>query len=828
MGDTVITSYEKKSQSDSHHDYVYNYVFIDETNQNCEAGVRVTQTCRNCDYRSEGTRYHHNRDLIKRYDLIAYGASGGYVSVYECPCGYSTNMEFSSCEHGYNYTSSKHIDENGIRWTVETYTSPCNCKIRIDRSYYYTYDTENCTRTRYSVDSVVVGDTLVLLYEHTNTEEYHDYVTTATLNPGSVTCNDGATVTYTCRHCGYSYTNSYSWCNTYETERIDLTQHGSLCGGYISIHQCACGRNASWNLENCACDFEHRSTLDWVEGDIDSSQETADGGYGFYTHSYIYTCAVTHPEQCGFVIRYSEYWKKNNDCSATRYLTLQFGYDELTGTYESQKTIELETRTYHNYEYSQLENGYKHTCPDCGSYYTYRNYLNAKDEHIKTEQIWVNTLNDGDRKYREIIYEYYQGVDPRWNGNPKTSFHKYIDADGTEWWDKYDYTYGDYTAPFGENAYTKTQVYTHSTGSTYTYEYAYTRYKGYEFYLYEHHTNGSYWHKYDYTYTFTNGCSRTRVYTDSNGNNQTSVENGHPNAWHHVTIKAPTCTQYGLQGYRCPVCEGIYNTEDVKPTSHNWVLLPTDIYYCYNCGLQGANGASGSIVMEDFTEKYGNDTAYVIGYWQRIPVAFTPYVSIYLHEAMEIDGGVPEESFLLFLDASKFHFVNDEYVGLYVNIADIDAAVAEICEMYGVATFTRDMYDVAISFVPDGADSNFDYAIVFGDLAGSEGIDYIIKDDEFLTDYISNGGYKEYTVVSDETVEWVFESYAKQQYKYTCVYLLDENGNYLANSYYNGRDGWNFLLKYELEAGKTYIVRVSWLYGGEAGYIPVSFDKTNS
>ena len=821
MGDATICSYEQQSQSSTHHDYVYTYVFDDENNKNCEAGVTVTRTCRNCGLYSESHRTSHSTNRIAKYDFVDYGAEGGYVSIYECPCGYYSRMEWNSCSHGYYSTSSKHTDENGIRWTVNTYTSACSCKIRIDRNYYYTYDTTNCTRTTYYVDSVVVGDRLVTLYEHTNTEEYHDYVISASLKPGSVTCNDGAVATYTCRNCSHTYTENYSWHNMYEVERIDMASHGSVCGGYISIRQCACGYSANWSFDDCNCDFEHRNTNDWIEGDIDRGQETADGWNGFYTDSYVYTCAITHPEQCGFTIRYSDYWKKNSNCSATHYLTLQFGYDELNGTYTSQKTIELETRTYHNYQETSLTDGHKYECSDCGSYYTQLWYYNTNGQHIKTEQIWVNTLNDGCNKRREYTYEYYQGVDSRWNGREKTSFYKYTYADGTEWWDKYEYTYGDYTAPFGENAYTKTQVYTNSNGSTQTNEYAYTRYKGYEFRLYEHHTNGNYWHKYDYTYDFTGGCSRTLVYTDSNGSNQTYVEDAH-SGWYQVTIKAPTCTQYGLQGYRCPVCEEVYNTEEVLPTSHNWVLLPTGVYYCYNCGLQGANGASGSIVMEDLTDKYGNDKAYVIGYWQKIPFAFTPYVTIYLHEPQMIDG-VPEDTFLLYtMSSDKFHFVNDQYVGLYVNKADIDAAVAELCRDWNIATFTRDMYDVAISFVPDGADSNFDYAIVFGDLAGTEGIDYIIRNDEFLTDYIPSGGYKEYTIISDKTVEWVFESYALQD---TYVHLYDENGRELARDDDSAGHNNNFRLSYTLEAGKTYIVRVRWYGTDRAGYIPVSFDK---
>ena len=225
--------------------------------------------------------------------------------------------------------------------------------------------------------------------------------------------------------------------------------------------------------------------------------------------------------------------------------------------------------------------------------------------------------------------------------------------------------------------------------------------------------------------------------------------------------------------------------------------------------------------MEDFTKQYGNGTAYVIGYWKRIPISFTPYVTIYLHTPIVING-IPEKSFVLFMNEDQFHFVNDEYVGLYVNIADIRAAVADLCRDYGVATFTPDMYDVGISFVPDGADGRFDYAIVFGDLVDSGNINYIIKDDEFFSNYVAEGAYVDYTVVSDVTTEWIFESYAQPD---ACVELLDESGKQIAYDDDSANYNNNFLLKYTLEAGKTYTVRVRWLGNQNAGYIPVAFDK---
>jgi hypothetical protein len=336
--------------------------------------------------------------------------------------------------------------------------------------------------------------------------------------------------------------------------------------------------------------------------------------------------------------------------------------------------------------------------------------------------------------------------------------------------------------------------------------------------------NGEYWNKYEYTYDFTNGCERVCKYTDSNGSNTTSApESAHPTS-HHTTITSPTCTQYGAYGYYCPVSEAHWGETPVAPNGHNWSFLFDDLYYCRNCGLQNINGANGDIVMEDLTDKYGKGEAYVIGYWKNTTVSFTPYVIIYLNEPMEIDGFI-EEAFVLYLWDDQFHFVDDEYVGLYVTFADIQAAVEMLCEDYGVEVFTPDMYTVSISFVPDGADDNFDYAIVFGDLAGSEGADGVIRGNEFFIDYVAEGEYIEYTIVSKETAEWVFESYVNGSDPY--AHLYDANGNEIASND-DGAGNLNFRITYTLQAGETYVLRVRWLNNTVAGYIPTAFHKTTN
>jgi len=824
IGETEIGSGSYKSHYDTRHEYEHTYTFADEANQNCEAGVTVVTTCKNCDYHRESYYTSHVTFQTEYYDFTEYGADGGYAYVNTCACGYSTNVNFMLCSHGSNYNTNEYTDEEGIRWYVETWTTSCDCNIRFDRAYRYEHDTENCLRTYYYEESLSVGNALIDFGARTTSEVYHEYEIRVELMEGSTDCNQGVIVIHDCRYCDEQYTNNVYHHYNAEIARFNLTQYGAVCEGYAVINGCACGYNRSLSISDSDCAFEHRSTVNWVEGTLHGvGLETAEGYRSFHSYSYTYTCAVTDPTQCGFAIRYSTYWRKNADCSASKYLTVQFGYDEATGTCQHEVTYEFagQTYTYHNYERTNVDNGYVDTCPDCGSYYSLTNYYNEQGIHIKQQEIWENKLDDGCNKYREYTYEYAGTHEGRWGNYQTSSYHKYIDANGVETWEKYEYSYAEYEAPFGENGYIRTEKYSNSSEYSYTYEYTYTDYKGYQFTLCVRRTEGDYWWQDAYTYDFTNGCKRVHTYTNSGGANTTyAPEDAHP-TWYYQTVTPPTCTQYGVRGHYCPVCDAHWDDQPVSPIGHNWVLLFDNLYYCRNCGLQNINGANGDIVMEDLTEKYGNGEAYVIGYWKNTTVRFTPYVMIYLNEPMEIDGFI-EEAFLLFLMDDQFHFVEDEYVGLYVTVADIQAAVEMLCQDYGIDTFTPDMYAVSISFVPDGADDNFDYAIVFDNLPGSEDADNTIQNNEFVVDYVFEGGYIEYTIISNETAEWIFESHVSGGDPY--AHLFDANGRELMTND-DGAGSLNFRITYTLQAGVTYVLRVRWLNNQTAGYIATSFQK---
>ena len=109
---------------------------------------------------------------------------------------------------------------------------------------------------------------------------------------------------------------------------------------------------------------------------------------------------------------------------------------------------------------------------------------------------------------------------------------------------------------------------------------------------------------------------------DSDGNSSTNVGEYHYTKYEHTVTKENTCTQHGTykETQICRYCgavdyEYIYQMD---PSAHNW-NWSADLqkYVCENYGLESVNDASGSIVLEDFSEAYGNGTSYVIGYWNR-------------------------------------------------------------------------------------------------------------------------------------------------------------------------------------------------------------------
>ena len=786
---------EAGNPSDCKHLYDENFSLLLDGSQSCEDGAIYGDVCCQCGRLSANVSYEHRTSLKERIDLTEYGACSGAFYIYSCACGqlYDTNLEYDSCD--YIWTSNEYYDDEGRLVHVEV--KKCwYCDIRYTRSYYTIKDREACTLTYYYTVVVNIGGVLVTEVQYTDTETDHDYTITAELMGGEgSTCSDGVIITRICKDCGVEYSSTSYYHGTFVKETIDLSELGSVCGGYATLYGCACGYSTYLNQDHSLCDYGSEWCELWIKDAVTNPQYTIDGYNSFSYSAYIYTCAVTDPEACAFKIRYARYWLRDaSSCTAYRYETWQFGYNEETGDFAYEITYKTgSTSICHNYVNNSITNSQKYDCVDCGSYYYENYYYDENDSSvIKYEKFVSNTLNNGKNKY----YEYIEESATNASGNRYTCriYDKRIDSNGDVYWSEELRNEQPYTGTFGDNGYKVISSYSNSQNESYSREQAYVYYKGYSFEIYEHYIQGDYWYRYEYTYTFDNGCVQKSVYTNSEGENRENFTNV-CKMWNSITIKKPTCTQDGERCYKCSVCEAQSDTYTLYALDHEWVYIADSKYYCFRCGLENINGASGSIIMEDLTVQYGNGEYYVIGYYAQNNVEFSQYVSLILADGTEIPilSGI---DFIAIDGIRSFAFSK----------ADV--------EEWAIENGYTD-YLVRFSFVPVGSDGSFDYGITF---AESTVPDAIVGDVSFK-EYIGEGERKSYIITPTEDSVWTFTSMSDHDTK---AYLCNANGEELA---WNDDGGYNnnFKIVYELKAGETYELFVSWYSSSTSGYMPLLF-----
>ncbi len=784
------------SETECQHNSITDFSVLLDGSETCDDGVlygRIYTTC-GC-IRYIRVEYQHTTVVKDRVDLSEHGACYGEFVYYSCACGQEHGMSLNACYD--TWTDNEYYDEEGRLIHVDVRTCS-ECGLRYTRSYYTVRDHENCTLTYYYTVVINIGGSLVAEMEYTVVEVAHDYEITGTLMGGvGSSCEDGVVITYKCKDCEHEESYETYYHETYEKEHINLSDLGSVCGGYATVYGCACGERGSLSLDHSLCELGSEWCELWIENAITDGQYTINGWNSFGYESYLYICAVTDPEDaaCAYKIRYARYWLKDeNSCMAYRYETWQFGYNEETGTYEYAVTFKTgSSRVYHNYVDNSTDNHRKYDCSDCESYYYENWYYDDNNNCTKYEKLVSNTLDNGYDKYYEYVEEYAADADGNWYTS--RVYRKSIYSDGTEYWSEELRTEQAYTGPFSDSGRKVSYSYTNSNGESYSEEYAYDWYNGYRFDIYTHRIEGDCWYRYDYTYTFDNGCVQKAVYTNSDGARE---ENTYDicRFWNDVTIKNPTCTQDGEQCSECVVCGKHTESYTVSPHDHNWVQVTDNWYFCFTCGLENANGVSGDIIMEDLTETYGNGEYYVVGYYARNNVEFSKYVSLVLADGTTIDV------------LTGIEFTTIDGIRAY---AFSKAAV----EAWATENGYTD-YDVRFSFVPVGSDGSFDYGVTFTEPTV---VTDTISDNVSFTDYIGAGETKSYTITPTEDGVWSFTSFANDD---TRAYLYDSEGNTLASDDDGGYNS-NFRITYELKAGETYTIMVSWYSSNDAGDVPLLF-----
>ena len=812
-------SYEGRRE---HHDYKYEFTLNDGVS--CEGGYTYVATCAECGNISEGSGSGHDHYLIKRCDFSEYNACGGYAEFYSCHCGYNAYVNYHFECSGY-WTNNEYIDEEGRTVFVDAYVCD-KCDLRYQRTRYSERDAANCSKVNYYTVMVSVGDYMAESIDYTNTEESHNYDVSAELSAGSSSCDDGVTLTYTCRDCGYSYENYHYGHYTYDQQIIELDRFGSVCHGYAVLRGCACGYNMTVDLSHALCDFDQEYVSGWIDEAIVSGWHSSTNGHEsdyFNNDAYIYTCSVTDPDKCGLKIRYANYWLPAENCVAYQYQTWQFGYNEETGECEYELTFKYGSKKqYHSYVESKIEeitedgikiDGVRGDCTECKGYYYRQNYW-SDNEYIKHEFVAENLAENGYNKlYEKIEIPVHFSCCVEAMHSSGSTYYRYVYADGTEATEKHEVRFENCDIPGFDHGYRRISDHVYTDGRYDHSESLYAHYKAdgsdlsYWLIISEYQESSyGYWERYDYVYEDDSVCHRTVTYTNSDGDSKVTEEVDHY-SWSQVTVTPETCTQDGVRGYECHVCGEIYDTYTVEPLQHSWIKVEsTGQYFCYVCGLEGSNGASGEIVFEDLTEQYGEDKNYVIGYYNRDNVDFIYYVSLILRDVSEEDENE------VILDFYDFIELDDPRA-----ISFSKSAIAQLATELG---YTEEEYDVRFTFVPVGADGSFDYAITLTDDERKEAdLDNVVTDDDALVRFVDRGEWVTFTVTPEVDSIWSFTSISNYD---SWAELLDANGSWL-DSNDDGAQNLQFLITRELKAGESYQLRVKWLGGDVASYMRIIF-----
>jgi len=731
IGGTEIYSYES-SYIQTEHAYEYSYEFLGE--RDCEDGVKIIITCKNCTLHGERTTNEHSLMEKERVALTGSCHEDAYVVYMVCPCGKNEGVQVvNSCLYsgfGNDYEAEDGKIHNAMVWRCE------KCGLRRDVDKYTERDASTCTEVTYYRESFQIGDTLIKNYEYASRRESHDYTVVDAVFKNGSSCENGVTLYYECRDCHETYDRSTMWHEQYEKARYDLTDPaygGALHEGYLIVKGCACGESCYAELKTL-CEIDGNYYTDPFVSDALEYFETFDTDGFYYCYSwecYRQACAVTN-EECGFSIRRQSYWKQlPGQCVAARYETWQLGYDPVSGDCAYEVTFATgQTAQYHTYNHPDYES---------------------------VEEIVERYPNENPK----VIIKRFSCADCGSTAYDKTTYDADHNIVARHYYAENNSDYGDYKVREERTEYVK----------------------GYEFRMYEYreYKNGE-WQKYEYD----GYCECTERYSSSDDKEDVRPIERHVRSWGWQ--QQPTCSQDGIYGVWCPVCDTMLNVDREEPAyDHDWQRVEENLWICSRCGMQNANGASGDVILEDLTGLYGNNEYYVAGYKSNNYVEYGWYVALYLLNGVtvEIDGealGIVE---LYEIEVTE----RDDVRAVQFSIEAVKAAA----EALGLSP---ENYEVRLSFVPYGADDADDYGITFDENYAD--ISETVTEDTTIR-YFAKGGEEQIVICPETAGEWDIKIYSSTGFR---VILIDDNGEVLFESY-------GGMIRHGLEAGRSYRLAVN-------------------
>ena len=628
------TAYERSVQQNHgiSHDHIQSYNDPVETEEN---GLRVvttesTVTCSRC-----------NKLLNTYLAVEKYDENGQLVYSAQTRQDPTTEVEgglYKAYENEYVYAYYT-FNGQSIRYTVSEMYADYN----LDGTpwnyakYEFTYPTEGdyCNGIRKYTDINGTESTEAFV---SHMQTYVIYV----LSKDSKSCMDGVDRVECCVLCDKEVNRYEKWTTAhlinYHTvfETIDLSQYGAVCGATASVYSCACDERKTLSVDD-KCLFDGTYYDQYKDPE---TQQTYSGT--------LYTCSVTDPTLCGFRYLELNYHTIDKKCYGYQHSVYLFGFDPETKEYAYQWECTYATKTVmHDFNYRSNET--------------------EKDGVRVREEIYSCT-NCG------VIRERYV--------NTYYSDEEYGERRD---WDYYSYNYTDIDQNY-ITYHSRSEYITQNLESGQTREIPLRE----EEHRYDENSVEIYWEisEFDYSNSY---CQPDRNCTNSNGENWT---NPYTNHWWNYDIEdwengyGISCTQDAVRIMHCYCCEETERRHYGRYTHSYYYDGQTGVYTCGNCGLESFTGADGYVELEDLTNRWGDGSKYIVGFYNR---TFEEYlIGLYLV--------VGEEEYYLDVEAIV------EGTLIYVDVQTIMNIAAEMelgaCE-----------YMLRVTFVPVGVDGEYDFAI---------------------------------------------------------------------------------------------------------------------
>ena len=236
MGETLLYSFSTTWEYEDHDYKADDYQLFGTS---CKDGIAIFAVCKDCGH--ETTAYYEEDEhipVIEGYiDLSQYDLCAKGIKTYKCPCEYAyesfvwdTDDGSEGCEWG----DAVENEDGSITQTCPT------CGLVGTVVHTETEKDENCgyfesyDATLFLADGTQIAQVCMRAYQQ-------DHELEETYELEGMTCDDGVTITRTCKNCDYVSTRKNACCEYTICEEYDLSNAGTCIQG-VTVWRCPCGR----------------------------------------------------------------------------------------------------------------------------------------------------------------------------------------------------------------------------------------------------------------------------------------------------------------------------------------------------------------------------------------------------------------------------------------------------------------------------------------------------------------------------------------------------------------------------------------------------------